>query len=821
MKPRLNILLLIVLTFNQLFAFPMAARANSSRGAIQKVFVDAADWQTIDLLAASGAEKLADYGAFSLWNAPQVATSQVGPSHAQPLIEDGIFLREITLLPGQSELQAPGNLSPALAEEKALWLVQFIGPILPEWHAALLAAGLEIVTYVPNNAYVVWGNQPAIAVDEISRITGAIQYSGAYLPLYRLSPSLRSLTTDDGAAAPSLPDEPQQVTVQFYQTDRLAASIGALDALATRVIQSPEPLLNTTIMRVEVSAQALAGLAAWPDVLNIEPYADPEKLDEIQGQILAGNLVQSSGSILPNAPGYLDWLALKGFPTQPDAYPLVDVVDDGVDSGNVANVMHPDFYLLGNKANASRVAYMKNCTGDPNGNSMAGHGNLNAGIVIGYNNGLGAPYQDAQGYQLGLGISPFGRVASTKIFNNTGRFDIPRCNNSVFFIVNAAYTSGARITSNSWGRMADAAYTTESQIYDALTRDASAETGSQEMLHIFAAGNGGPGEQTISIPGTAKNVFTVGAVENVRDNGIEDGCNVAEANSADDIAEFSSRGPTSDGRAKPDIVAPGTHVQAQASQVSGFNGLGVCGSYVNSQLNPYYPEQQTLYTWSSGTSHAAPAIAGVAQLASNYYRRVLRPGLTPSPAMIKALILNTPRYLHGEYAGDLLPSPTQGWGSADMGKMFNGTPRMFVDQGSLFDQTGQVYSIADQVYDPARPLHATLVWTDAPGSPVAQRALVNDLDLEITIEGQTYHGNMFEGSQSVPDGSADRLNNVENIFLPAGLSGSFEVRVIAHNIAGDGVPNNGVPIDQDFALVIYNGGIGASISNFYVPMVIQ
>ncbi len=44
------------------------------------------------------------------------------------------------------------------------------------------------------------------------------------------------------------------------------------------------------------------------------------------------------------------------------------------------------------------------------------------------------------------------------------------------------------------------------------------------MLHVFAAGNDGPGADPIDSPGTAKNVLTVGATENVRDNGVFDGC---------------------------------------------------------------------------------------------------------------------------------------------------------------------------------------------------------------------------------------------------------------------------------------------------------
>ncbi len=56
-----------------------------------------------------------------------------------------------------------------------------------------------------------------------------------------------------------------------------------------------------------------------------------------------------------------------------------------------------------------------------------------------------------------------------------------------------------------------------------------------------------------------------------------------------------------------------------------------------------------------------------------------------------------------------------------------------------------------------------------------------------------------------PGGAADLRNNVESVFLPAGTSGDFTVAIMASNINSDGIPNVGGPLDQDFALVVYNG----------------
>ncbi|HWI58968.1 MAG TPA: proprotein convertase P-domain-containing protein, partial [Bacillota bacterium] len=68
----------------------------------------------------------------------------------------------------------------------------------------------------------------------------------------------------------------------------------------------------------------------------------------------------------------------------------------------------------------------------------------------------------------------------------------------------------------------------------------------------------------------------------------------------------------------------------------------------------------------------------------------------------------------------------------------------------------------------------------------------------------TYRGNVFNGTVSISGGTADARNNVESVFLPAGVTGPFTVTVLAANINSDGVPNNSDSLDQDFALVIYN-----------------
>jgi hypothetical protein len=768
----------------------------------EKLLVDADDAVALRQLAALGAERLADYGAFSLWRVPAASAAVLAsrPSVTPRPDFDTIPLRGavIDTRPGAAPPSVAAALRQAPTSGLQFWLVQFVGPIQDEWLKHLASLGLEVVSYLPHNAYVVWGSGASLAaLNEWAAKDPLVQWTGPYHPAYRLAPSLQA------TAATAAPEQWVEVTVQFYTTGNVAASLARLRALGGQVRKAPEQILTFTNSTLQLPAGQLIAIAGWADVFNVEPWTAPVRLDEVQDMIIAGRVTSILGSVVPIAPGYLAWLATTGFTTTASAYPIVDVVDDGIDNGST-NPLHPDFHVLGVLTATSRLIYNGDCTVDPAADGEGGHGNLNAGIVGAYNNLAGSPHVDANGYRLGLGVSPYGRLGGTKIFNNTGFYDVSGCGGTDQGVVLASYNAGAAFTSNSWGAPVGGAYDSSSQAYDALTRDAAGGVaGNQQMLHIFAAGNDGPGANTVGSPGTAKNVLTVGATENVRDHGITDGCGFNDADDADDLAVFSSRGPTDDSRVKPDLMAPGLHVQGPASQDAGFNGEGVCGGSPNPP-NFYYPAGQTLYTWSSGTSHSTPAVAGAASLAYEYYGRVLAPGQTPSPAMLKALLLNSPRYLNGNNTGGTLPSNTQGWGDVNLGTLFDGSPRALLDQALVLPATGSAYSMTGQVVSSTLPFRVSLVWTDAPG-PTTGTAYVNDLNLQVTVGGIVYKGNVFSGANSTTGGSFDPRNNVENVFVPAGVSGAFAIEVIAANVAGDGVPGNGDATDQDFALVVSNG----------------
>ncbi len=355
-----------------------------------------------------------------------------------------------------------------------------------------------------------------------------------------------------------------------------------------------------------------------------------------------------------------------------------------------------------------------------------------------------------------------------------------------------------------------AVYDAGAQEYDALVRDTDrdASNGLQPMVIIFAAGNEGDGgfggetPRSLRSPGTAKNLITVGATENYRMTGVTDGCSVADngADNLNHVIGFSSRGPTFDGRLKPDVMAPGTHIQGAASQIQNYNGSSICDAYM--------PEGQTLYGWSSGTSHSTPGTSGVAGLLFAWYRQ--NHEVDPSPALMKAMLTTHSADMKGgdngfgrQIAG--IPNNTQGWGRIDMRDMFDDTPRMIYDQQELFTESGEVFELINlRPADQGRPVKISLVWTDAPG-PTNGAALANNLDLAVLVNGVTpYRGNWMVDGVSDPWEGFDPANNIENIILPPDGINFFSLQVIAANITSDGVPGNGSAADQDFALYIYN-----------------
>jgi subtilisin-like proprotein convertase family protein len=679
--------------------------------------------------------------------------------------------------------------------EETLALVQFVGPPKDPWLERVRETGAQIVTYQAQNAYIVHARGEA--VERLAELVGS----------YPVVRAVSVLT-----AADKLEGKASQAGTWAVTTVAGGAGEEARDAAAAvgSTVGAASMVGAMRTQYLALSADEAAELARASAVVAIEPYAEPELADERASQIVAGNL---EADFTPSGPGYLDWLVNPDrVPTEDTFDFVIDVTDTGLDNG-IDPPAHADFRELGSGSSPDRVAYNVDYTTDSDASDCGGHGTNVASIVAGYADREAAA--DGEGFKHGVGIAPFARIGASKIFPNCGgSFVAP----SYQTITGSAYAAGARISNNSWGTGGHGGwgeYTAATAAYDALVRDAQpSEPGNQEMVEVFAAGNDGDdstgsfneGYGTILAEATAKNVITVGASEGVRTSGT-DGCGTpdTDADSARDIVGFSSRGPTDDGRLKPDLVAPGTHITGAAAQHPGYSG--------NSTCNPSFAGSP-FYSLMSGSSQAAPQVSGAAALVRKWYEQTQ--GSPPSPALTKALLLNAAVDLaDGQNGKDTTiaagPNTDQGWGRVNVGNVFDTGARVFRDQlpADVLTVSGESRVRAYSVQDTGRPVKVTLAWTDAPG-PTSGNPSVNDLDLVVEAGGQTYKGNVFAGAYSRTGGAADPRNNVESVYLPAGTSGSFAVKVVGTNIPGDGVPGNTDSTDQDFGLVVSNAGELAS-----------
>ena len=800
-------------------------------------------------IVASGGTLIADYGGFQIIEADDAALTNLDKRN----VEQQDVFDEIKLNTGilNTRAAAVRALSKSVGNFSGgrLHLVQFAGPVKPEWRTALERTGARIISYIPENAYLIYGDATALGRMQLWAGTNQfVEWESPYADDYKIHPDAR-LTATNGT--PSRQAGPMTDTFSIQMVDDPAANVATLTDIGRwqlTGVQNQYRLLGYLNIIVRLPSDSLNQIAAHPDVVSIQPYFTPHKLDERQDQIVAGNL---SGN-LPSGPGYLAWLAGKGF-TQAqftNSGFVVDMSDSGIDNGTT-RPGHFGLYPLGVTTQTSRVAYVK-LQGTPNPGSTLegtdGHGTLNTHVVAGYDNYSNAfPHTDSAGYFYGLGVCPFVKVGSSVIFD-PDNFTNPNYTN----LLSQAYTNGARISNNSWGEPTNGIYNSDAQAYDALVRDVGAAGLNRQMVVVFAAGNNnnGPQPEKINSPGSAKNVITVGASENVRsmspanggnDLSGTDGCfdNDQFADSANDVTSFSSRGPCADGRKKPDIVAPGTHITGGAPQtnpppspagfgvaIPNFNASSICGLFGSGGIgntNNYFPLGQQFFTESSGTSHAAPAVSGACALLRQFF--INSSNAPPSPAMTKAYLMNSARYMTGAYANDTLWSGAQGMGELNLGEAFDGARRILRDQLAVekFTAAGQTRSYSGTIPDPTKPFRVTLAWTDAPGSTSASKELVNDLDLTVAIGMNVFKGNVFTGAFSTNGGVADGTNNVESVFLPAGAATNFTVTVTAANIAQDAITNGGTLPEQDYALVIYNAIVqttaqSLTVSNNVVTM---
>jgi hypothetical protein len=497
------------------------------------------------------------------------------------------------------------------------YIVQFNGSVESIWVEQIERLGAQLLGYIPDNAHVA-----RIQPQDVAKIRQmyAVRWVGPYLPDYKLAPAL---------VGPASAQSDTQALADVYvigfagePADRLAALLGSLGA---QIVDAADTAIGL-LFHARVPASQLVQVARNPAVSWVEPY-QPLKLDNSEARKIL------------NVDGVWQTSGLYG------AGQIVAISDSGL---SVQGNLNADFGNRVKRAFAPSEMGVSNpaCNAKTNWTDLNGHGTHVAGSVLG--NGSNSGSNPAAHQYIGsfAGAAPEAQLVF--MAQNTDGSGNQQCIPLNGGFLAKGYEQGARISSNSWGADDRGLYSLFSSIVDSYIWN------HKDYTVLYAAGNAGEGgPQTINSPGTAKNVITVGASENNRPN------LGPIADNPNEVAFFSSRGPTADGRIKPDVVAPGTRiVSVLGAQASGFGPIA-----------PGVP-----YALSDGTSMATPLTAGTTALAREWLAKQ-RGMPDPSAAFVKALMI------HGAFRlpGAAAPNNDSGWGRVDLKNVIGAQYAVFDD----------------------------------------------------------------------------------------------------------------------------------------------
>jgi subtilisin family serine protease len=678
-----------------------------------------------------------------------------------------------------TRLVVPGAQVSSTGDDNYM-LVKFPGPVTAE-QLQELAASATVYTYLPYDTFLVrplQGGAPASTARKASSLGAS--WTGAYRPEYKLSRNI----ADVAAFAPG---EARTVMVTAYPDADVARVLDAAQKLPGVSVVGTRRSARFARVRLRIDGSALidatSELAALSDVFWVDVEGRRELLNDTT--ISVGQVGLNGGGATP--------IFDRGIHGEGQ---IVGFVDTGIDPDlcyfrDTARPLPPTNACNGGTTvdNAQRkliaVDFLtqSECNGGIANTEFdtQGHGSHVAGTIAGDN------FANPITHNPGDGMAPGAKlVAQDGGFATDNCGDLPGIGCPVVDlnpIFQQAFTQGARIHTNSWGDRENAAV---QNTYSAASQDVDEFMFNHpDFLILFAAGNSGPGNGTVGSPSTAKNGISVGATQ--------------RSTAANSMAGFSSCGPTSDGRIKPDLTMPGQ-------------------SIVSARNDGNITTNNCATTTMSGTSMASPAAAGMAALVRQYYTDGFFPTgaavaanrFTPSAALIKATMLNSTQVMTGTGAGPI-PNVCQGWGRVllEDALFFTGQARTLVaadDAGFPQGGAGQTRTFTVEVAA-GQSLRATLAWTDFPSTPAASVNLNNDLDLTVSGPSGTFLGNVFAASQSTTGGAADRRNNVEQVRINAPAAGTYTVTVRAFN-----VPSSAQP----FALVVSgalngNGGGNAEV----------
>ena len=286
------------------------------------------------------------------------------------------------------------------------------------------------------------------------------------------------------------------------------------------------------------------------------------------------------------------------------------------------------------------------------------------------------------------------------------------------------------------------------------------------------------GYDTISGNGTAKNVLTIGAVNDAIAGGLR---SLPGAT----MTTFSSWGPTDDGRIKPDVVGNGAGLTSSVSASDGAYGS------------------------MSGTSMATPNVTGSTLLVMDYFDNLF-PNQRLRASTLKALLIHT-----ADDLGTVGPDYQFGWGllnvkaAADLLASYAANPgnRRVIED--FVQSAGRTSVSVPFTWDGVSPIRVTLCWTD-PAATATSTAddptlrLVNDLNLAVIGPTATTYSPFVLDPANVANAATTGVNtrdNVEQVLIAApGNAGQYTA-----NITFNGTLTGTA---QPFSLIV-SGGLTA------------
>lgn len=611
------------------------------------------------------------------------------------------------------EPAVPSELEPTMDRKYKKWIVQFNGPIRDEQKKILIDLGCRIGDYIPEFSFLVtMDSRTGALVVKLPFIKGMVRYKPAYKIHKDMKDAYGAVKTEKGK--------------KIKLNVRVDGAINQ-NLVLSEVLRKKGKVLDVSgdVLRVEVAQELIVRLSQIEEVIWIEEAVPLKVLNDTSKWVIQ--------TYVPNDTKVWD----KGLHGEGE---IVGIGDTGLDY-DMPWFHDPTGAPIGPQHR--KVAGYDTTYGDDYDGDF-GHGTHVAGTV-------GGDQTPVTGQTTANGMAPKARFFIQDITSGESSYVYPPSDLGLLFIT--PYNAGSRLHTNSWGAAVNQ-YETMARSTDRFMWD------HKDFLAFFANGNSGPGSGSVGTPANAKNAVSVGATEN--------------GSSAENVAYFSSNGPTSDGRIKPTVTAPGVFIVSADSD-------GVKNSF-NSDTVAY-----------SGTSMATPTVAGAAALVRQYYldgfwpSGMANPGdsIEPSAALVKATIINSAQNMTGSYTDAPIPSTGQGWGRINLSNAlhFGGDAGELeiVDEHAGVN-TAETWTRIYYAYA-GRPFKVTLAWTDFPGIEGAATALVNDIDLSVTApDGTVYQGNVFSDGASIPGGSPDRRNVEEQIFLPEPGEGLYTVTVTGYNV---------------------------------------